>query len=82
MPTILRLLGFRFFFYSDEGTEPPHVHVEKGGSRGKVWLDPVEEDDLSRFKAKERRKALDIIKDNQENFKNFWNDYFGQDENE
>lgn len=29
MPTILRLLGFRFFFYSNEGTEPAHVHVEK-----------------------------------------------------
>jgi Domain of unknown function (DUF4160) len=30
MPTLLRIEGFRFFFYSSEGQEPPHVHVEKG----------------------------------------------------
>lgn len=35
MPTILRKLGFRFFFYSNEGNEPPHVHVEKDKGNGK-----------------------------------------------
>ncbi len=30
MPTVLRIDGFRFFFYSDEGSEPPHIHAEKG----------------------------------------------------
>ena len=29
MPTLLRFEGFRFFSYSNEGQEPPHVHVEK-----------------------------------------------------
>jgi hypothetical protein len=29
MPTILRKDGFRFFFFSREGTEPPHIHVEQ-----------------------------------------------------
>ena len=29
MPTILYLLGWRFFLYSNEGDEPPHVHVRK-----------------------------------------------------
>ncbi len=43
MPTVLRLLGFRFFFYSEEGNEPPHIHVEKGSARGKYWTDPVVE---------------------------------------
>ena len=41
MPTILRLLGFRFHFYSDEGTEPPHIHVAKDDSEVKFWLEPV-----------------------------------------
>ncbi|MFM9947502.1 MAG: DUF4160 domain-containing protein [Saprospiraceae bacterium] len=35
MPTILKWLGFRFFFYSNEGNEPPHVHIEKGEALGK-----------------------------------------------
>ncbi len=30
MPTVLRTLGFRFFFFSGEGSEPPHIHVEHG----------------------------------------------------
>jgi hypothetical protein len=31
MPTIFRLDGYRFYFYSHEPNEPPHVHVDKGG---------------------------------------------------
>ena len=27
MPTILRLGSYRFYFFSDEGNEPPHIHV-------------------------------------------------------
>lgn len=29
MPTILQILGWRFFFYSNEGNEPIHIHAEK-----------------------------------------------------
>ncbi|MBU2602489.1 MAG: DUF4160 domain-containing protein [Actinobacteria bacterium] len=38
MPTILRAAGFRFFFHSNERSEPPHVHVERGGACAKFWL--------------------------------------------
>jgi len=27
MLTILRIRNFRFHFYSNEGNEPPHIHV-------------------------------------------------------
>ncbi len=27
MPTIMCVGGYRFFFYSNEETEPPHIHV-------------------------------------------------------
>jgi len=30
MPTVLRIRGYRFFFFSDESREPAHVHVESG----------------------------------------------------
>ena len=39
MPTILLILGWRFFFYSNEGNEPVHVHCQKGGAEAKYWLD-------------------------------------------
>ena len=28
MPTVLRIDGYRFFFFSDEHT-PEHIHIEK-----------------------------------------------------
>lgn len=30
MPTVLYFYGWRFFFYSNEGNEPIHIHAEKG----------------------------------------------------
>jgi hypothetical protein len=42
MPTILRLGALRFFFYSLENAEPPHIHVESGNAMAKYWLEPVE----------------------------------------
>jgi len=41
MPTVLRLQGLRFHFYSDEGSEPPHIHVDTGDGECKFWLDPI-----------------------------------------
>ncbi len=29
IPTIIREQGYRFFFYSKEGNEPVHIHVNK-----------------------------------------------------
>jgi hypothetical protein len=40
MPTVLRVDAFRFFFYSDERNEPPHIHVTSGGKSAKLWLRP------------------------------------------
>ena len=41
MPTILRDGPYRCFFYSGEGREPPHVHVERDDAVAKFWLHPV-----------------------------------------
>jgi len=38
VPTLLLVDGFRFYFFSNEGSEPPHVHVSKGDAIGKLWL--------------------------------------------
>ena len=42
MPTILYIMGWRFFFYANEGNEPIHVHCRKGGMEGKYWLNSEE----------------------------------------
>ena len=43
MPRIKGIPGpYRFFFTSFDCNEPPHVHVERGDSTGKLWLEPLE----------------------------------------
>jgi len=39
MPTILLILGWRLFFYANEGNEPIHVHCQKAEKECKYWLD-------------------------------------------
>ena len=41
MPTVLRIGRYRFHFYSNEGQEPPHIHVKAGSDQAKFWLEPV-----------------------------------------
>ena len=42
MPVVLRVAGYKFFFYqADVANEPPHVHVTKEGNEAKFWLDPI-----------------------------------------
>ena len=41
MPTVLRVDGFRFYFYSHETKEPAHINVDKVNNSAKFWLEPV-----------------------------------------
>jgi hypothetical protein len=38
MPTVLIVRGWRLFFYSNEGSEPIHIHARKGEAECKMWL--------------------------------------------
>ena len=79
MPTLLVANGLRFFFYSNENSEPIHVHVVKGNAVGKIWLEPVIEIAyLEGFTKKEERHILQTIKNEIENFKVKWNEYFSK----
>lgn len=43
MPTIPGIPGpLRFFFYSLDCNEPPHVHARRDRATCKFWLDPIE----------------------------------------
>ena len=63
MPVVLRSGPYRFYFYSHEPDEPPHVHVDRDDASAKFWLDPV---GLARnlgFPAHELHKIERIIRD-------------------
>ncbi|HET9305930.1 MAG TPA: DUF4160 domain-containing protein [Candidatus Sulfotelmatobacter sp.] len=38
MPTVLRSGPYRFYFYSHEPNEPPHIHVDRDDLSAKFWL--------------------------------------------
>lgn len=77
MPTILREQGFRFFFFSNEGEEPAHVHVESGGGYAKIWLDPVEVAHSIGYKRSELAFLRNLVIENVGPFKEKWDAYFG-----
>ena len=75
MPVILRINGFRFFFYSNEGNplEPAHIHVMKAG----IWLTPsVALASNDGFNSRLLKELTGIVEDNQALFLEAWNDYF------
>ncbi|MBK6892809.1 MAG: DUF4160 domain-containing protein [Flavobacteriales bacterium] len=55
--------GFRFFFFSKENGEPPHIHVEKGNGTAKWWLTPEPRMVYSNgYNAGEERKIERLVK--------------------
>lgn len=78
MPTVLRAEGFRFFFYSEEGSEPPHVHVERQKGRAKFWLRPVALESSRGLKIQELSRAEAIVIENQKVFEDRWNEHFAK----
>ena len=77
MPTVLRVLGFRFYFYSHEPGEPPHVHVDKGGATAKVWLHPIALARQTGFRTPEITTILELVREHQSTLTEAWNGYFG-----
>jgi len=79
MPTLLLSHGFRFFFYSNETDEPPHVHVTKGDAVGKIWLEPqLQIMYLRGFTKNEEKRILQIVEANFQHFKEKWYEHFAK----
>lgn len=72
MPVVLRIKGYKFWFYEADLNEPPHVHIGKDGKEAKVWLDHVTMVRTGKFKAVEQREIERIISDNLEFLMTAW----------
>jgi hypothetical protein len=76
MPTVLRTEGFRFYFYSHETNEPPHIHVDRENSTAKFWVEPVSLARNIGFTPQDLRNIQNIIKKHQVLFLEKWYGYF------
>ncbi len=77
MPTVMRIGPYRFFFYSGDGTEPPHIHVERDDRLAKFWLDPVRLASSDGFGRAELREIERHVADHAARLLEAWNEYFG-----
>ena len=76
MPTILRSGPYRFFFYSSDRDEPPHVHAERDDNEAKFWLRPVKLERSKGFTRQELRRVESLIRERAEAMLRSWNEYF------
>ncbi len=64
MPVVLRVKGYRFWFYEADLDEPPHVHVGKEDREAKFWLHPVRAARAGGFKPVDLGEIERIINNN------------------
>jgi hypothetical protein len=74
MPTVQRLDRYRFYLYSREPNEPPHIHVEWGNRLAKFWLEPVKSS--RRFRDHELRAVRLLVLEHRETFLDAWHEHF------
>ena len=77
MPTVMRIGPFRFYFYSHEPNEPPHIHVDRAEATIKLWLDPVEVAKSRGFRAHEISGIVVLVDEHRARLLEAWHEYFG-----
>ena len=80
MPTVLRSGPYRFFFYSADRHEPPHVHVERDVCRAMFWLDSVQLARSGAFGPAELLRLERLVIERQELLLRAWHEYFSTSE--
>ena len=77
-PTVLRIRGYRFYFFSREEARA-HVHVQHATGEAKFWLDP----DLAVAKnyglsPQRLATALRLAKEHRDDIRTAWDARFGR----
>ena len=78
MPSVLRIGPYRFLFFSNEGDEPPHIHVRRDRALAKFWLEPVALAQSSNFPAHELGTVRNLVVENRAKLIAAWHEYFAR----
>jgi hypothetical protein len=68
---------YRFFFFSNEGREPPHIHVKAGSDEAKYLLRPVQLAANYGFNVAELNEIEQIVNEHRERLLGAWHEHFG-----
>ncbi|MCK4627979.1 MAG: DUF4160 domain-containing protein [Sedimentisphaerales bacterium] len=78
MPTVLRIGPYRFYFYSHENIEPPHIHIDRGNSSAKFWLDTAQLVRSIGFNPKELNTLYKMVIEHRLLLLEAWHGYFSK----
>lgn len=76
MPTVSRVGPYRLYFYAADGTEPPHIHVQRDSEMAKFWLTPTELAWNRGFRPPELRRLRGMIAGRRNTLLEKWHGYF------
>jgi hypothetical protein len=77
-PTVLRVRGYRFYFFSREELRP-HVHVEHAAGEAKFWLEPVVELEHDYGMGPTRIRAVQkLVEEHSDEIRAAWKKHFGR----
>ena len=77
MPTALRIKDYRFFFFSNENSEPEHVHVSSQGKKAKFWLSDSSLADNKGFAQHELGEIARHVSVHRNRLLEKWREHFG-----
>jgi hypothetical protein len=77
MPTIKVIGPYRFYFYSHEPNEPPHIHIDRDNLSAKYWLEAVSLARNYGFNARELNTIYGLVVANRIEFLEAWYGHFG-----
>ena len=75
-PTVFRVAGFRFYFFSRE--EPRmHIHVQSSNGEAKFWIEPeIQIAQNHGLSMGELNEADSLIKEHQNEIRTAWQQHF------
>lgn len=76
MPTVFRVGGYRFFFFSNERTELPHIHVQRAEQYAKFWLTPVRLAANHGYTSREITRLGELIEQHRDLLLEAWREHF------
>lgn len=75
-PTVLRVKGFRFYFFSREELRA-HVHVQHAEGEAKFWIEPAVELHVNYgLKARRLAQAHKLVEEHVHEIRNAWAKHF------
>ena len=77
MPTVLKIKGYRFYFFSLDEKGSAHVHIDREEGTAKVWLESeIKEKYFLYFKAQEKKIAMELVHENYDYLIEKWYECF------